>query len=137
MFYLDKLLNLFKKKPLTSLLLIISLLGVFIFSGLQDNIQKSINKSLESKKEYPYFYALISAKNNAQRVRRQLVKLPGIQEVKFISKNSVSQKVKEILKDINVGENSELFNYEGLKISLSLELPPRGVNLIRDYVKRL
>ncbi len=137
MFYIDKFLNLFGKAPLKSTFLFLGILGVFIFSGQQDSVQKAINKSLESKKKYPYFYVLISAKNNAQRVRRQLVKLPGVQEVQFLSQKTVSQKVKNILKDIDIGKNSELFDYEGLKVSLSLDLPPRGIKLIRDYVKRL
>ena len=137
MFYLEKCIQLFQKSPLKSIILFLGMMTLFVVAGQKEVIQKKFNIMLESEKEYPYFYALISTKNNAQKVRRQLVQLPGVKEVQFISHKTVTEKVKNILKDVGVDENNPYFNYEGLKVSLSLELPPKGSKLIRDYLKRL
>ncbi|RLA62872.1 MAG: hypothetical protein DRQ88_04900 [Epsilonproteobacteria bacterium] len=138
MFYLNNFFKVIKDNLLSGILLSTISLILVIYMG---NIDLFKNKVIGLYPEYlkgPYFYGLLSASENHSRIRRKMLELPGVNNVKIIEKNEVKNRALEILDNFNMGQEDEFnFEYLGMEVSLDREVNIRGQELIRGYLIRL
>lgn len=118
--------------------MVLSILMVTTFSQ-KTFIEKQVFNNVPASVSGPYFYALISGKENHQRISRKLGELPGVALVNILQKEEVNVKVSEILESLGLESGSSLFdfNYAGLKIMFKKGISKRSQGLIRDYLTRL
>lgn len=117
------------------------ILSVLLVTGLgqKDFLEKRVFNQLPSEVSGPYFYALISGKENHLRLSRKLGELPGVSLVSVLDKSEINAKVGEILDSLGLEAGSGMFDfdYAGLKVIFKEGISTRSRELIRDYLVRL
>lgn len=139
MFYLIQFFDSFKSHVFKGSMLTLTTVAVLVCAGLQKKIDHSLLSSYKTLQTRPYFHALLSSKENASRIQRKIVQLPGVKKVILLGEEKVKGKVEKMMEGLTTAMNTDLLNidYTGLKIVLSEELRPRSISLIRDYMGRL
>lgn len=117
------------------------ILSIMLVTGLtqKDFLEKKVFNQLPSEVSGPYFYALVSGKENHLRLSRKLGELPGVALVSVLDKNEINTKVGEILESLGLDSGTGMFDfdYAGLKIIFKEGISDRSQDLIRDYLVRL
>lgn len=139
MFYLNNIFHLLKHFPIRLLALTAFTIVLVLGSSQKERVEKVIGSEFEKKENHSYFYTLISAKENYDRLARKLKVLPGVHKVKIMKKESVTKQIKDILGRIDVDAPMGIvdLDYAGLKVIFEKNLHSRSQNLIRDYINRL
>lgn len=139
MFYLEHILNIFKRSFFLGLSFILFGAVLFNFIAFKPQIEGKINHFVASKISKPHFFGLIDNKINVESVRRKLVDLPGIEGVATVDDGKIKAKVENIISGLDESLTAEdlKLSYSGLKIIFSPEVRAKGQNLLRNYLVRL
>jgi len=107
--------------------------------GLGENKIYSILKLKESVEKYPYIKILVNKSRNINKLRRKLIKLPGVQSVKILENLDLNKKVKKLINANGLTEIMPLVSthYLSLEIGFINTIEKRSVNLIKTYTTKL
>ena len=139
MFYLVQFFDSFKRHPFRGAVLAFLTISLLTSAGLHSTIDKNLQASYKKAQSEPYFHALLSSKENASRLQRKIVQLPGVKRVILLGEKQVKDRVNQMMAGFSTNMNTDLLNleYTGLKVVLSSDLKNRSVDLIRNYMGRL
>jgi hypothetical protein len=114
---------------------LISILMTLSFSRPIDDFAAG----LKGKKTNPYFFAMMPTSENISYVQRKVGMLPGVERVKLLSPEKVSNEIQKTLKayDSEVDATELTLDYGGLEVVLAIGLQARSQELIRQYIKRV
>ena len=141
MFYLINFYKILFKTPFKSLFFIALSMGLVVGFSQSEKLEGLVSKP--QAEQNPYFYALISKRQNHRSLLRKLRDLPGIKKIVKVSQNTVRQEALRILNQSQIDLDEEMeaslgqFPYEGMKVIFSSNLQEKSQNLIRDYLVRL
>ena len=113
------------------LLIILSVVG-------SDHIQQRAESFFFSVEGSPYFYAVVSGKEDSPRITEKMRELPGVREVSLVESKEIQQKTREAL----AGTQAEYLgriksNFLGFKVVFERNLKLKSMKLIRRYLERL
>lgn len=113
--------------------------ALFVALIFQTQIANKMKSFVSGESKNAYFHALVEGRENHSRIARNLMNLPGVEDVQILSEDLIKDQVKDIIGSISVDIPESLFqlNYAGLKIVFAQGLKENSQNLIRDYLNRL
>lgn len=139
MFYLTNFFRSIGESFSKGFLFFLVTVALIVSCGQKGYLEKLIFKSFPSKVNGPYFYALVSNKENISRVARKLSVLPGVQSTQIMAQSDIDKQVKKILGsyDFEIDKEAMNLNYYGLRVMFRHDTLKRSQQLIKEYVSRL